>query len=626
MPPIFGILNTNHTPISPEMKNRMTAIGNSYIKPREIHIREVAGGFLAEAVIIEDPSNSSLLSLAENDQWILIADACLYKRGRLSEKLNGSVAMNDAEMLLEAWLKWKENCAKQLYGDFAFVVFNLLTGELFCCRDQIGVRPLFYTFYNELFIFASELRYVLAALPEKKPIREEYIADTLVGCKTQKNLTPFADVFRLPPAHYLSGTKDKPILYWSPDPTKTAPLLTESLHIDSLKEKLISSVTERCSGEGLTGAELSGGLDSSAITGIAADFLASKNVRISTFSNVLPISEEPSAKDEREHISLMAAFKDCEAIYIDKLGSTFLDLLEYSVEVQGCFIQQHFNVFNKNLFKSAEEKNIRSLLSGFGGDELVSARVLMQWNEFIHKRQWHVIGNELFYKGITVRSLLKTGKIGLKYLKQLLYLKSRNQRSLNKLLNKRFSYLPVKPDFSIYFNLRERLGNSFKFPGRTALSWRQYDRIMLDHIPQRLEYCYTAAAQYGIEYKYPLLDVDLIETVMALPSWLKHHHGVNRYAFREAIKEFVPEEIYKRNDKSGKTIPQVDIGFILEKGKILDLINETSNNTYLREFIDFKAFKLWFEELTRHGKNSNYLMPAVFYSYLMMLIYFKNNN
>jgi asparagine synthase (glutamine-hydrolysing) len=149
---------------------------------------------------------------------------------------------------------------------------------------------------------------------------------------------------------------------------------------------------------------------------------------------------------------------------------------------------------------------------------------------------------------------------------------------------------------------------------------------MLDHIPQRLEYCYTAAAQYGIEYKYPLLDVDLIETVMALPSWLKHHHGVNRYAFREAIKEFVPEEIYKRNDKSGKTIPQVDIGFILEKGKILDLINETSNNTYLREFIDFKAFKLWFEELTRHGKNSNYLMPAVFYSYLMMLIYFKNNN
>ncbi len=66
---------------------------------------------------------------------------------------------------------------------------------------------------------------------------------------------------------------------------------------------------------------------------------------------------------------------------------------------------------------------------------------------------------------------------------------------------------------------------------------------MLDHLPQRMEYCYAMAAQYGIEYRYPLLDVDLVETALAFPPWIKQHHGINRYLFRQAIRGFVPEEI-----------------------------------------------------------------------------------
>jgi asparagine synthase (glutamine-hydrolysing) len=314
-------------------------------------------------------------------------------------------------------------------------------------------------------------------------------------------------------------------------------------------------------------------------------------------------------------------------IKVDRLNSSIPQLLQDAVHLHGCFIQQQFSIFNQGIYKAAGQQGVEILLSGFGGDELVSARTSMSWNELIREREWKVIADELYDKGVTLKSILKTAKIWLNYLRSRLYTPAFTSGVFTKkLLDRRFANLPLNPDFARENRLKQRLADYYKKPKRSYLTERQTERIMLDHLPQRMEYCYAAAAQYGLEYRYPLLDVDLVETCLAFPPWLKQHHGVNRYLFRQAIKDYVPEAIQQRNDKTGATIPHTLYSFSKQKEDIMQLVQSFSDLAALNKIIDFTRFPEWYDRIVKKNKDDiNYLMPGAFYNYLMMGIYFKND-
>jgi asparagine synthase (glutamine-hydrolysing) len=146
----------------------------------------------------------------------------------------------------------------------------------------------------------------------------------------------------------------------------------------------------------------------------------------------------------------------------------------------------------------------------------------------------------------------------------------------------------------------------------------------MDHVPQRMEYCYAAAAQFGMEYRYPLLDVNLVTTFLAMPSWLKQKQGTNRYLFRQAIQGFVPESIRNRDDKSGTTIPHNYHSLVTEKKALLNLLNKAEFNPDLLEMFDFDKFPDWVEKLVKRDPvELNYLNPSLFYTYLMVMEYFE---
>ncbi|MBN1413643.1 MAG: hypothetical protein JW973_00975 [Bacteroidales bacterium] len=668
MPPIFGILNTNLQKPDPEMISRMKSAAR-YIKPRKIEAFEIHGGFMAAAVVEENPLVERKNTMTVDGPWVVLADVSLYKREELIERIgrrregetdrpgekdterqrdgeterrgknksgneneNSTFAKapadkGDTALILEAWLKWGRECVKFLYGDFAFVIFNRETGEIFCGRDPMGVRPFFYSFTGDVFAFGSELRYVLASFNTKPDLLHEYLLDTLVTIKSSKELSPFKNIFRLKPGHCLHKTKEdqKISQYWKPDPEKRIQLLNEEDYIELFREKFVNAVNMRCDGVLELGCELSGGLDSSAVTGIAADFAAHHGTSMTAFSNVFPSDTGIDFKDEREFIDGMTRFIAIPWIGVDQAGSAIPELLKFSNDIQGCFVQQNYNVFNRGIYEAAGKKNIQALLSGFGGDELVSARIAMPWSELIHDRQWDVIIDELYHNGITLKSLLKPGLLAIRYLKSMIYHpKYRTGIFTPKLLDRRFANLPLNSKFALKNALRKRFGENFRKPWRNQITWRQFDRIMLDHVPQRMEYCYTAAVQYGLEYRYPLWDIDLIETCLAFPPWMKQHHSINRYVFRQAIKDFVPEIIWKRDDKSGTTIPQMHYSLMNEKDLILDLIRSCSDSSYLNEIVDFSGFPQWYERLVKRDKaDMNYLMPGAFYNYLMILLYFK---
>lgn len=558
--------------------------------------------------------------IIKKGRWTVAADASFYKISGDNDSL--------MERLLESWLKKGVDCVRDLYGDFAFVIHNNETGEIFCARDHFGVRPFFYCFFNNQFIFGSLLKSVIDSLPSTR-LRNDYFLDSLVTSKESKDLTPFEDIYRLKPGHYLhcKNGKCEIFQFWHLNPEKRIMLRTENEYIEMFREKLVNAVTMRCKGITRVGTELSGGLDSSAVTGIAAVYCYDNHICLNAYSNAFPKSAEMDFKDEREFIDKMSVFAQLNPKYIDYLSKPLVKLLHYVTELQGCYIQQNFNMLCDALYNAVGNDKTKVLLSGFGGDEMVSARTSVQWNELMRNREWSVIRQELFHNGVTPDSLGKLTMLPFIYLKSFVKKKGGYTSGVftKELLDKRFSNLPLKSDFSATNDLRKRLGDQFLREKRDNLVMRQIDKIMHPHLPQRLEYCYTAASHYGVEYRYPLLDVDLIDTYLAFPPWLKHHHGINRYVFREAIKGFVPEEIRLRNDKLGSTIPQTYYSLVTEREEILGLISAASKSSFLREIFDFEKFPEWYEKLVKRDPNDrNYLMPGAFYTYLMILLYYKD--
>jgi hypothetical protein len=193
------------------------------------------------------------------------------------------------------------------------------------------------------------------------------------------------------------------------------------------------------------------------------------------------------------------------------------------------------------------------------------------------------------------------------------------------LLQRRLQNLPIQPAYVTQHDLENRLREKYRFPRQDILSMRQLYRISMEHLPQRMEYCYTAAAQYGIEYRYPLLDVNLVLACLAFPARLKKHQATNRYLFRESIAGFVPEIIRQRDDKSGTTIPHTYYSLIRDKEDILSLVRSCRDNAKIQEIFDLSRFPIWYDKLVnREEEELNVLNHGAFYTYLMMLMYYSD--
>ena len=632
MPPIFGIINTKLEQPEPEVIDRMNRAAQ-YIKSRKLKTLELTGAYLAAAVVQDHPLVPASDTMEIFNGYAIIADASLYKRNELINRLGNIEAINtasDASLILHSFLKWHSDFLQYIYGDFTFVIFNLHSGDIYCARDAMGVRPFFYTWNKDIFIFGSELRYVLDSFAKKPDLRKDYLLDTLVTVKSAKYESPFENIFRLKPGFRLcfsSGTFNID-QYWKVNPDKAIRLSNEEEYIALFREKLCNAVILRCMEVPILGSELSGGIDSSTVTSIAADFKNAKRIGLTAFSNVFPKHTGIKFMDEQEFIHSMLAYKTIEWVGIDHVDFNILELLQYAIDIQGCFIQQIFNIFNRGIYEMAGKRGVQALLSGFGGDEMVSARMVTSWNEIISERQWEILKKELFYDGITMRSLLKFWFITFRYLISRMYQpKSRTGIFSSDLISRRFSMLPIQPSFATRFALMERFKEKNTETLQESISRRQYNRIMMNHIPQRMEYSYAAAAQYGIEYRYPLLDLDLIETCLTFPPWIKHRKAENRYLFRQATKGMIPEEIRLRDDKSGTTIPHIYHSLLNEKALIINLVHSCSNSSYLQGIFDFSRFSDWYEKLKNRVKNDlNYLMPGAFYTYLMILLYFKKQD
>ncbi|MDC3413722.1 asparagine synthase (glutamine-hydrolyzing) [Aquibacillus sp. 3ASR75-11] len=194
---------------------------------------------------------------------------------------------SDTEVLLKSYIEWKEECVDLLNGIFAFAIWDSEKEQLFIARDRLGVKPLFYTEQGSSLMFGSEIKALLSHDEIEPIIDHEGLSEILaLGPSRTPGHGVFKGINELRAAHV--GIFDKNGLrtkrYWNVDSTLHTEDIEETaqkiryLFTDAVERQLVSDVP--------LGTFLSGGVDSSAITAIASNYLKENdpNRKLQTFS------------------------------------------------------------------------------------------------------------------------------------------------------------------------------------------------------------------------------------------------------------------------------------------------------------------------------------------------------
>ncbi len=235
---------------------------------------------------------------------------------------------SDTEVLLTAYIEWREECVEHLNGIFAFAVWDQHKEHVFIGRDRMGVKPLFYAEREEGIIFGSELKALLAHPSVDAVVNRQGLAEVLgLGPSRSPGTGVYKDVKELRPAHSLIFSKEglKIWRYWNvkseehKDSFQDTVSNVRYLVQDAIERQLVSDVP--------LSTFLSGGLDSSAITAIAANkFKEDGKGALHTYSIDYEENEKYFKKNEFQ--------PDSDGFYIDKMSKDFGTVHHRSVITQ----------------------------------------------------------------------------------------------------------------------------------------------------------------------------------------------------------------------------------------------------------------------------------------------------
>ncbi|MBR3588420.1 MAG: asparagine synthase (glutamine-hydrolyzing), partial [Clostridia bacterium] len=225
----------------------------------------------------------------EIEHYIIVYNGELYNTEEIRAELKSYgitfTGHSDTEVLLKAYIKWKEKCIEKFNGIFAFAIWDKKEEKLFIARDRIGVKPFFFYNRNGEFIFASEIKGILASGAVEAEANLNSISELiLLGPGRTQGQGVFRNIEELPPATcgYFDRNGLKTWKYWHlednehSDNLKTTIEKVRFLVTDAIKRQLVSDVPV-CT-------FLSGGLDSSIISSIADKYFTEKGEMLHTFS------------------------------------------------------------------------------------------------------------------------------------------------------------------------------------------------------------------------------------------------------------------------------------------------------------------------------------------------------
>ena len=583
---IAGFLNMDGSPLPPEAPRWLAAMNSAHF-----HRGPDAEGTWQEGPVALGHRRLSVIDLDTGGQPMCDAT------GRVHVCFNGEIynfkevredlvrrgysfrTRSDTEVIINAWIAYHHGFLDHLEGMFAFVLWDAREQTLLCARDRFGKKPLHYTVQQGRFYFASEITALKQAPGLKFTVSRKSLAQYLAYEYVPTPQSIYKEVHKLPPAHFLQIRNGDIQIgsYWrmplSEPARNTETVLTEELyHLleQAVRRRLISDVP--------LGVFLSGGIDSSIVTGL----MASMQPRVHSFS----IAFTEAGYDESSYARLVAAHygtKHEERILSAEDCSGLLPVIATRLDEP----MADPSVVPTYLLSGFAREQVTVALGGDGADELFAgyehyqgckvagwyrciplavrkiidplARFLPQSDSYINPR----LAALTFLSGtrvppwLTVQSWLTA--IGPEL-----------QQSIWQLPDP--GLLHNAALFASTRDLYEQCPDPDPLVKLFLLYARQF---MLDDILFKMDRC---SMMHSLEVRAPFLDRDLSGFAARLPVSYKLRFLTRKYLLKKACTRLLPPEILKRN-KRGFIIPVA--GWL--RGALKPLVQELLGPGYLKE-------------------------------------------
>lgn len=483
----------------------------------------------------------------------LVWDGRLDNREELAAALECRAAETpDSALALRAFLRWREQSAARLLGDFAFAVWDARGPSLFAARDIMGVRPLFYHASPAGIALASEVQ-ALLALPGVSRAPDEVLAgEALLWWSpfSPVERTFFRDVRRLPPAHWLRwdarGLRVE--RYWDIDRSRRIRYARRAEYAEQYAELVRSSVACRLRGQRPAGIFLSGGMDSSAVACAAGELASGPRPR------ALHLQLADDANDERPLAEQVARHAGLPFHALALRGENVLDELESYLLLHRVPLADLAFPNDLSLLHLASRQGCGAILTGDGNDELFN----FPWAfvaDLLRGMHWVRLARTLRrYAGYYGRTPLFYLKNSLRY--------AVPRPALRLWKRGKWNSPPswVAPDFARRSGLLERLRSvppALGFPSFSAqedyVALTRARRVIIDEKSE------ISASRLGLEYRYPFYDRRMLEFMFAVP-WQDKVEGWQVKPFLRRAPGLLPPELQQISRKASYALYETRLG------------------------------------------------------------------
>lgn len=566
MSAIAGILYFDDLPVEPGLIGAMTAAMSARGPDAQTHWMQgsISLGHCMLRTTAESLEEHQPV-VSTDDNLVLVWDGRLDNRETLrGELVSGGVRLgngSDAELALQSYAMWGEDCPGHLLGDFAFAVWDARRGKLFCARDQMGARPFYYTLNQRFFAFASEEEALLKLPGVTSRPNEERVAHWLVpefqGFGHAHSW--LEDVWALLAGQAMSVSRHREVrktTYWQLEQAEETRFDSEQTCLDAFLEVFGEAVRCRMRTAGDVSAMISGGLDSASIAAMVRRVLPEMPGK--AFHTYSAISDHPESCVESRCIQSLTRSGGANAHFVSVPSmSGMLDLQDLVGTAWNRVHPVDSSLLLQSMMCLAASRNgHRVMLHGVGGD-LVTYAPFHYFAWQLRAGHWRRASREAraasrnhnFLRG-TAPALLLLRSAWVAYVPRparLLMRKLPGRQSKSPLAGKL-----INPDFAERLHLVERI--------------READRLLVNDewnvqgqhlkrlsppfgLTSGLSGYDRVAGRHGVELRDPWSDLRVVEFFLRLPLEYKVRDGWTKYIVRRAFAPDLAPEVTWRVGK-----------------------------------------------------------------------------
>jgi len=557
---ISGIINLHQTEVETVHKNvlkqavawwkpsalREDVSDNSYLIQCDLHLQQIQPVFQ---------------NTLNNINFKIVTDARIDNRAKIEKKLEiEKNKFSDDDLILSLYLKYGFNLLEHLVGAFTFLIFDVEQQLIFAARDQMGIKPFYYYFKDDRFVFGSEKTSILSLDFVDKQADWQFIMKNFTSRMSVGDATEHANIKVLKPAHFLilNQQQFKQKRYWDLDVTKEIIYKNNDDYVEHFEELMEEAIACRIADVDNVGSHLSGGLDSGGITGVAKVVCDRIGKPLSTFS----YTYDDEIKQQLKHpdknydfidiINKQIEFSNIKYAYkiSDPIKRSQYECVQHEANLCGGLSWGNNINTEYEIQAIARQNKVNMIFSGFPGDELVTSFARPYYLEYLDKGNWwqfikskhkgkyksHYLMGLALLKLLDSIGFRNTSVFGSFYQK---HFRSKTLQNQLNSLKEVFAPEYVKGNSDLKRALTIQYNPEIHQNIPLSLKAYQRNHILRPWTTRRMNAENTAARYFNLEYRYPLADIRLLEFVLAIPVNQKRNKTTNRLMFRRGIARYV---------------------------------------------------------------------------------------